>query len=129
MKTPRFFRAFEMPRRSFLKLAAATTSSFAALRLPAQSAERKPPVGDGKLHIIVFGAHPDDCELSAGGQAPSGPHRVTTSSSSPARTATSAIGAWRAGGLLNAARRKSGRAPRFLETNPKCSTSTTANSW
>ena len=65
MKTPRFFRAFEMPRRSFLKLAAVTTSSFAALRLPAQDAERKPPIGDGKLRIIVFGAHPDDCGLSA----------------------------------------------------------------
>jgi N-acetylglucosamine malate deacetylase 1 len=25
--------------------------------------------GDGKLHIIAFGAHPDDCELVAGGAA------------------------------------------------------------
>jgi len=28
-----------------------------------------PPLDDGKLHIICFGAHPDDCELQVGGVA------------------------------------------------------------
>lgn len=28
-----------------------------------------PPAGDGKLRIIAFGAHPDDCELQVGGTA------------------------------------------------------------
>jgi len=28
-----------------------------------------PPAEDGKLRIICFGAHPDDCEIQAGGVA------------------------------------------------------------
>jgi N-acetylglucosamine malate deacetylase 1 len=67
MKTPRLIDVFEMPRRSFLNLVAVSLSSFATNLVQAQSTERRPPTGDGKLRIIAFGAHPDDCELSVGG--------------------------------------------------------------
>jgi N-acetylglucosamine malate deacetylase 1 len=39
---------------------------FLAAETPAQTGGTK---NDGKLHIIAFGAHPDDCELKAGGVA------------------------------------------------------------
>ena len=29
----------------------------------------QPPSTDGKLNIIAFGAHPDDCDIRAGGTA------------------------------------------------------------
>lgn len=39
----------------------------AGSRMAAQAASK--PADDGKLHIIVFGAHPDDCEIKVGGAA------------------------------------------------------------
>ena len=119
MTTPRFLRGLDLPRRSFLNLLGLTLASFAANRLQAQTAETKPPVGDGKLRIIAFGAHPDDCELSAGGTAAKwaaqGHHVKFVSCTN------GDIGHWgMAGGpLLDAARRKSKSVLRFLATKSK----------
>src|SRR5262245_15153811 len=62
-----------MHRTSLLTLrrvALALLSAFAiALSINHENTAARPQTGDGKLRIIAFGAHPDDCELSVGGTA------------------------------------------------------------
>src|SRR5438046_2029563 len=41
--------------------------SFAALAADNTKPAAAPPDNDGKLRIICFGAHPDDCELQSAG--------------------------------------------------------------
>jgi hypothetical protein len=91
-------------------------------------ARRTLPPDDGKLRIICFGAHPDDCELQAGGVAAlwaAQGHHVKFVS-----VTNGDIGHWRdAGGPL--ASRDAPQKPhapiRSSASPPKCSTSTTAS--
>ena len=83
----------------FVSLAAAL------FNLNATHAAVTPPPDDGKLRIVCFGAHPDDCELQAGGTAAmwaeKGHHVLFVSVSN------GDIGHWReAGGPLFTRRKK-----------------------
>ena len=83
---------------------------------------------DGKLRIICFGAHPDDCEVFAGGTAclwaRQGHHVKFVSATN------GDIGHWKmAGGpLAQRRRRRSKRPPRSWATRYRSRTSTTARS-
>ncbi|MBL9186561.1 MAG: PIG-L family deacetylase [Opitutaceae bacterium] len=65
---------------------------------------KMPPAGDGKLRIIAFGAHPDDCEIQLGGAAAlwarAGHHVLLVS------VTNGDIGHWREAGGPLAVRRK-----------------------
>src|ERR671925_315896 len=50
-------------------LSALVFGFFAQAALAAIPGVKMPPANDGKLRIIAFGAHPDDCELKVGGTA------------------------------------------------------------
>src|SRR6476620_6521266 len=53
-----------------LHLSGAGATNGALARAQEPSPERtQPPSSDGKLNIIAFGAHPDDCDQRAGGIA------------------------------------------------------------
>src|SRR5262245_46036747 len=97
-----------MHRTSLLTLrrvALALLSAFAiALSINHENTAARPQTGDGKLRIIAFGAHPDDCELSAGGTAAmwaAKGHHVKFAS-----VTNGDIGHWRVAGGPLATRRK-----------------------
>lgn len=81
---------------AFALLAAATSAAIPGVKMP--------PANDGKLRIIAFGAHPDDCEIQLGGSAAlwakAGHHVLFVS------TTNGDIGHWREAGGPLARRRK-----------------------
>jgi LmbE family N-acetylglucosaminyl deacetylase len=105
IKTPR--KVHMMTRRNWLRGSGWLCAGIAAGLLennPALNAHAAQPPGDGKLRIICFGAHPDDCELQAGGTAAlwaAKGHHVKFVS-----VTNGDIGHWKTKGRALAARRK-----------------------
>ena len=61
-------RCYHLLAASLILSITALTLNFERLFVPATiAAAHSAQGGDGKLRIIAFGAHPDDCELSVGG--------------------------------------------------------------
>jgi N-acetylglucosamine malate deacetylase 1 len=93
-----------MNRSLFRQLAALFLTAAALCHPQFNLAAVTPPPDDGKLRIIAFGAHPDDCELQAGGTAAlwaaKGHHVLFVSVSN------GDIGHWREAGGPLARRRK-----------------------
>ena len=90
---------------TFSRVALALLSASAiALTINFEKTAAGPQTGDGKLRIIAFGAHPDDCELSVGGTgamwAAKGHHVKFVS------VTNGDIGHWREAGGPLATRRK-----------------------
>ncbi|MFN0085222.1 MAG: PIG-L deacetylase family protein [Blastocatellia bacterium] len=54
---------------TFRRFSACCLFALALVCLPGAQEPSRAQSGDGKLRIIAFGAHPDDCELSVGGTA------------------------------------------------------------
>jgi N-acetylglucosamine malate deacetylase 1 len=89
-----------LPTILFALLTGLLSSTFAQNQIPGVTL----PPADGKLRIIAFGAHPDDCELQVGGTAARwaklGHHVLFVS------TTNGDIGHWREAGGPLARRRK-----------------------
>src|SRR5579863_2747509 len=58
-----------LTRRHLMKRFVCSLAAVTLLLIPTAPAPAPPPPDDGKLRIICFGAHPDDCELQVGGVA------------------------------------------------------------
>jgi len=86
------------------RLAVAACLVLCGVLIATAAAEVAAPPDDGKLRIICFGAHPDDCELRAGGVAAmwaaKGHHVLFVS------VTNGDIGHWREAGAPLARRRK-----------------------
>ena len=96
-----------MPLRRFSPLTLIAVLACAVLARGAFAAipdVKMPPANDGKLRIIAFGAHPDDCEIQVGGAgalwAKAGHHVLFVS------VTNGDIGHWREAGGPLALRRK-----------------------